>query len=247
MLPATPASLRRAGRALWFRPQGTHTCLLAAVIARADHPLAGGHVWEHNNLAQKNLTVVDLLPNTFFILPVVVSNWYARFKRDFGLEVIRGRESAGFEASLIHPTPEIFGGAKATPKPFTPFTHRPVLAPEQVVLECGAHIAGSGHARRGRLLTSTSLDLIQDRYPKSWEVAFPAKGAAKLALDLPPFNQTEVGLKIAVPANAKPGEVIRLHFVQRSLSAKRIVGGVAVLINVRKPGELRTKQREKTE
>jgi hypothetical protein len=40
--------------------------------------------------------------------------------------------------------------------------------------------------------------------------------------------------------------VIRLHFVQRSLALDRIVGGVAVQINVAKPGDLRPKPREKT-
>jgi hypothetical protein len=49
-----------------------------------------------------------------------------------------------------------------------------------------------------------------------------------------------------VPHNAKPGQVIRLHFVQRSLALDRIVGGVAVQINVAKPGDLRPKPREKT-
>jgi hypothetical protein len=240
----------RVVKARWPRalvpPEGAHTCLLASVITRSDHPVAGRHVWEHNNLAQKNLSVVDLLPNTFLILPVVVANWSARFERAFALEVIRARESTAFEASLIHPAPEVFRAAKVKPKPFTPFADKPVLMPEQVVLECGAHLPSAEHAHRGRILTSTTPDLIQDRYPQSWEAAFPAKGAARLAFDLPPFNQTVVGLKVAVPRDAKPGGVIRLHFVQRSLAAKRIVGGVSVQINVAKRGELRPKPREKT-
>lgn len=239
----------RIVKARWPRalvpPEGAHTCLLASVITRSDHAVAGRQVWEHNNLAQKNLTVVDLLPNTFLILPVVVANWYARFDREFALEVIRLRESAAFKASLIHPTTEVFRAARLKPTAFTPFAGRPVLAPEQVVLECGGHIPDAEPAHRGRILTSATPDLIQERYPQSWEVAFPTKGAARLAFDLPPFNQTVVGLKIVVPPDAKPGQVIRLHFVQRSLAAKRIVGGVAVQINVAKPGEMRPKPQEK--
>ena len=132
------------------------------------------------------------------------------------------------------------------PKPFTPFAGRPVLAPEQVVLECGGHIPGAEHAHRGRILTSATPDLIQERFPQSWEAAFPSKAPRGSPFDLPPFNQIVVGLKIAVPRDAQPGQVIRLHFVQRSLAAKRIVGGVAVQINVAKPGELRPKPQEKT-
>ncbi len=240
----------RIVKARWPRalvpPEGAHTCLLAAVITRSDHPVAGRHVWEHNNLTQKNLIVVDLVPNAFLILPVVLANWYPRFEGEFALEVIRLRGSAAFKASLIHPTPGVFRSARVKPKRFTPFADRPVFPREQVVLECGAHIPGAEHAYRGRILTSATPDLIQERYPQSWEVAFPTKGVARLALDLPPFNQTVVGLKIAVPRDAKPGHVIRLHFVQRSLAAKRIVGGVTVQINVAKPSEMRPMPREKT-
>jgi hypothetical protein len=239
----------RVVKARWPRalvpPEGSHTCLVASVITRSDHPVAGRHVWEDNNLAQKNLTVVDLLPNAFMILPVTVANWLRQFKNEFTLEVIRMRESAAFEASLIHPTPEVFvTGVK--PKPFVPFASRPLFAAEAVVLECGGRVPGSRHAHRGRILTSAVPDLVLERYAQSWEVAFPRKGAARLPFDLPPFNQAVVGLKIAVPHDAKPGQVIRLHFVQRSLALDRIVGGVAVQINVATPGDLRPRPREKT-
>ena len=96
------------------------------------------------------------------------------------------------------------------------------------------------------MLTSATPDLIRERYPQSWELGFPGSGAARLSLSLPPFQQTVVGLKIGVPRDAQPGQVIRLHFVQRSLALKRIVGGVAVQIHVVAPGELRLRPREKT-
>lgn len=238
----------RIVKARWPRslvpPEGSHTCLLSAVISRSDHPVAGRHVWEHNNLAQKNLTVVDLLPNTFMILPVVIANWYAGFAARFALEILKVRESAGFAASLIHPSREIFRTSRVKPKAFTPFPGKPVLGPEQVELECGGHIPGTVHPHRGRIMTSATLGLIQEFYPQSWEAAFPAKGAARLLFEIPPFSQYVVGLKIAVPRDAKPGQRIRLHFVQRSLSAKRIVGGVAVQINVAKPGDANRKLRQ---
>jgi hypothetical protein len=239
----------RIVKARWPRalvpPGGSHTCLLASVLTRSDYPVANSHVWEHNNLAQKNLTVVDLLPNTFLILPITVANWFPIFGKEFALEVIRLRESATFVASLIHPTPEVFAtGVK--PKPFIPFAGRPLFVPETVMLECGGHIAKTGHAHRGRILTSATPDLILERYPHSWEVAFPTKGAGRLPFNLPSFNQTVVGLKIAVPQNAKPFQVIRLHFVQRNLKLDRIVGGVAVQINIAKPGTLRPDLLEKT-
>lgn len=239
----------RIVKARWPRalvpPEGSHTCLLASVITRSDHPVASRQVWEHNNLAQKNLTVVDLLPNTFMILPITVANWLPHFKNEFSLEVIRLRESAMFDASLIHPTPEVFAtGVK--PKPFIPFASQPVYAPEQVVLECGGQVPRTHHTHRGRVLTSATPDLIFERYPQSWEVDFPTNCAAHLPFDLPPLSQTVVGLKIAVPHNAKPGQVIRFHFVQRNLALDHIVGGVEVQINVTRSADLWSKPRDKT-
>jgi hypothetical protein len=245
-----PPGATRIVKARWPRElvphEGTHTCLLASVITRSDHPAASRHVWEHNNLAQKNLTVVDLHLNTFFILPLVLANWHDSYGRKFALDLIPRSDSAAFKASLIHPKPDLFHAANVKTKPFTPFAERPAPFPEKEVLECGGHIYRGEHMDHGRILISTMPDQIQKRYPQSWEVAFPTKGDARLMFDLPPFNQTVAGLKIAVSRDAKPGHVIRFHFVQRSLVAKRIIGGVAVQINVVKPGVLRPKLREKT-
>lgn len=241
----------RIVKARWPRAlvpsEGSHTCLLASVITRSDHPVASRHVWEHNNLAQKNLTVVDLLPNTFLILPVVIANWAADFGGRFALEILKPRESAAFAASLIHPAKDVFRAAKVKPVRFTPFSEKLGLKPEQVLLECGGHIPyGQSHLHR-RILTSAATQLIEERYPESWEAHFPTSGAARLLFDIPSFSQIVIGLKIAVPRDAKPDSVIRLHFVQRILAAKRIGGGVAVQINVVKPGDLLPKPQKKTQ
>lgn len=242
------AGATRVVKARWPRalvpPAGSHTCLLASLITRSDHPATGSNVWEHNNLAQKNLTVVDLQPNAFIILPIVVANWLRRLGDEFALEVVSMRKSAAFEASLIHSTAEVFG-REVKPKPFIPFAGHPAFAPEPVVLDCGGHLPRTHAEHRGRILTSATPDLILERYPQSWEVDFPRKHS-RVPIDLPPFNQTVLGLKIAVPHDAKPGEVIRLHFVQRSRKLDRIVGGVAVQVNVAKPGDLRSNHWEKT-
>jgi hypothetical protein len=224
--------------------EGTHTCLLASVLTRSDHPVAGRHVWEDNNLAQKNLTVVDLQPDAFFIVPIVIANWDPRFGRRFVLEVVRMRESAAFDASLIHGSPEIFEAGKLKSKPFTPFAGHIELAPERGTLDCGAHIPAVDRTQRGLILTSATPGPIQERFQRSWEAVLPSTRAASLPIDLPPFNQVVMGLKIAVPRDAEPGQVIRLHLVQRSVAAKRIVGGVAVQVNVVKPGEMRPAPRE---
>jgi hypothetical protein len=50
-------------------PEGTHVCWLASVLARADRPAGGAHVWEHGNLAQKNLRVVRARPGSTVLIP----------------------------------------------------------------------------------------------------------------------------------------------------------------------------------
>lgn len=80
---------------------GSHGCLLAAVLTRSDKPGAGLHVWEHNNLAQKNLTIVDVLPNRVFTLPFIVSNALSKLPRNFKLELIRPTNLPALQASFI--------------------------------------------------------------------------------------------------------------------------------------------------
>ncbi len=103
-----PPGATRIVKARWPRalvpPEGSHTCLLASVVTRSDHPTANRHVWEHNNLAQKNLTIVDLLPNTFMILPIVISNWFPEFESRFDLEPLetenRSRHDYQFDSQV---------------------------------------------------------------------------------------------------------------------------------------------------
>lgn len=61
-------------KARWPRAQvpeeGTHPCLLAAVFSRFDAPAPDQRVWEQNNLAQKNLTIVNLRRDQWFVFPL---------------------------------------------------------------------------------------------------------------------------------------------------------------------------------
>lgn len=101
-------------RARWPRalvpPAGTHACWLAAVLTRGDPPAGGAHVWEHNNLAQKNLTVVDVLPNTWFVLPFVIDRLAVRLPRPSLLELLRPKGMEKLEASLVHRSGAPFAG-----------------------------------------------------------------------------------------------------------------------------------------
>jgi hypothetical protein len=212
---------------------GTHTCLLAAVISRSDLPVAGRWVWEHNNLAQKNLTVVDLRPDTFLIVPVVIANWSGEPESRFDLEILTRPKESGLEASLVHPSKAFFDRARIEVRPYLP--ERACERPHRKtsLLDCGGRVRGTAETV-GAILTSDLPELIVQRFPDSWEAAFPGGGGARrLPVRIEPFSQTVIGLKVAVPRDAKPGRSMKLHFVQRRRPTEQIVGGVAVQVNVR--------------
>jgi hypothetical protein len=66
-----------------------------------DFPTAGVHVREHNNLAQKNLTIVDLLPNDFIVVAFAVPNTFPRAAGEFNLHLVPHQPFIDGTASLI--------------------------------------------------------------------------------------------------------------------------------------------------
>lgn len=53
-----------------------------------------------------------------------------------------------------------------------------------------------------------------------------------MPVNIPAFTQNVVGLKIAVSDKPRINKSIKLHFVQRNVKTKQIVGGVAVQLTV---------------
>jgi hypothetical protein len=211
---------------------GTHTCLLASVITRSDHPGAGRHVWEDNNLAQKNLTVVNLLPDTFMILPIVISNWLRELDSRFELEILKPKSAADLQISFINRSQDFFRPAKAKINRFDPQLPKDLFSPRQVRLDCGLFLPTTVSPNKGRIITSDTPDLVLDRFPNSWEFRLPDKKPS-LTVEIPVFTQKVVGLKVAIAKDAKAGQSYKLHFVQRHKKTRRIVGGVALQVSIR--------------
>ena len=228
------AGATRIVKARWPRslvpPEGTHTCLLASVITREDHPGDGRHVWEDNNLAQKNLTVVDMLPDTFMILPIVVGNFLRGWDSRFDLEIWKPKRAFDLDVSLIHTSRDFLKAAKIKPleiqSHFSAEAHRSRL-------DCGGQIPGPARINKGRIITSDTPDLVLRRFPNGFEAKLPERKPT-LRVEVPLLSQRVVGLKIAVAEKAEAGEPMKLHFVQRHVKTKKIVGGVAVQINIKR-------------
>lgn len=224
-------------KALWpgeFVPYaGSHTCLLASVNTRGDYPMTGCHVWEDNNLAQKNLSIVDLQPDTFMILPIVIANFMSRKDSRFYLEIWEQKTTTTkLQLSLIHRAKEFFQLANLEVKPFRPKFAKTKNQLGTIELECGGRIPVSGNLYEGSIMTSDTPELVMRNFPNSWEAQFPDVDG-KIDIEVAPFTQKWVGIKISVPRTAKQGDTIKLHVVQRQIKSRSIVGGVAIQINIR--------------
>ncbi|HEX5994959.1 MAG TPA: hypothetical protein VFY84_07450, partial [Jiangellales bacterium] len=214
-------------------PPGTHACWLAAVFTRFDAPAAGRHVWEHNNLAQKNLTIVDLAPNDWFLVPFV-ANRFAFESRRVVLEVWR---PAGFElmpVAVLQPSGIALDGLPVR-RIALPFADTLRYRSERLDCSGGPPIdAGQEFPSQGVVSLSTLR-----RFQASMEVAFEPGRRAKVRLR-PSAGQMALGLGIGVPADATPGSTIRLNLVRRAEGRERILGGLAVEVRVTKDRSNRT-------
>ncbi|HMU24661.1 MAG TPA: hypothetical protein PKD97_06345, partial [Ferruginibacter sp.] len=66
------------------------------------------------------------------------------------------------------------------------------------------------------------------------EIFFDKGKASSLALAMQPKGQLLMYLKATVPETAKAGDELRLDVLQRDLRTKKITGGIALIINVKK-------------
>jgi hypothetical protein len=202
-------------------PPGMHACWLAAVLTRSDHPAGGAHVWTSNNLAQKNLAIVDLSPGDVFVLPFVIDRLERSRARRATLELVHPRRGPHLEAELLHPSPKVFAVDRKDKLEIMPPAKRTARA--DVVpapnLDCAGH--------------ATPRQPIVERFERSFSVAFSA-GNNRLPIWLRGAGQTMLGLRLRVPEDAKPGDRVRIDLVHREGRDERITGGLAVEVRVRR-------------
>jgi hypothetical protein len=215
-------------------PAGTHACLLASVLTRSDHPLAGRHVWEHNNLAQKNLSIVNLKPGAWVLIPVVVANLTSLATRRIALELVRPFERLDLEAGLVHPSEIAFPSGLD----LQPFALQPSALDvgETPMLDCGGRV--SEHSRRRaaafqRIITSDDAETVVARLDRGLAARFPGGRTTQIPIALRPQEQRVYYLRISAPVDAQPGETIRVDLVERNRANQRLLGGIAVEIRVR--------------
>ncbi len=199
--------------------------MVASVLSRFDDPAAGGHVWQAGNLAQKNLTVVDLVPGEYVVVPVVLTN------RLGGEQLVHVRRSdPGLQVSVVHRSAELLMNAGLAPRPLVddPVRSRARKAPTQ--FDCG-EVAPSAPVAPA-VSASADLDAVLRRFPDAWQAELPDE---PVPLGADPFSPLVAGLKIELPEGSEPGHGHRVDLVQRRADTGRIVRGVAVLLNASTP------------
>jgi hypothetical protein len=213
-------------------------------------------VWEQNNLAHKNLTVVDLMPGDTIVLPVQIGTLASVAGGAHRLEVRRPPRWEGVPVALTHRDPE---SLRALVRPVVPTeatalaggTTGPVLrvleparieiaragvtvAPLGVGLGAGSSIAlaqnGNGRPRAGVPPWPPAGDVVADR-DHGAAVAFRPGRLAGLSVTLAARSPLNVGLKLSAPPQARPGDSFTVDLVQRDAHGQ-VVGGVAVRVNV---------------
>jgi hypothetical protein len=224
---------------------GTHACWLASVYTPGDPAAAGAHVWEHNNLAQKNLTVVGLVPGDSVAIPLQLGNLGREQSERFRLELRRPRpwQTLAVELELHEP---LGRPIEPMPPPPGPPPEPLVRVLEPAMVELSAPRAGSPPLRL-RLGRDSALALGPPvggggREPE--DDPEPTAGAdirvlrfrpgirASIPLTLQGRLPLPADLHVTAPREAKAGDVIKCHILQRR-GDRTVAGGVAVQIVVR--------------
>ena len=226
-------------------PVGTHACWLSSVFMPTDPTAAGKHVWESNNLAQKNLTIVDLKPGDSFIMPFQLANSLVRLPQKLRLEVLRPREFANAPVSILHSNqleisklfsftdpiainPRIGAIGNQPLAPISPLQGGIKVAVGPVATP----VAIGGSATQTAPLTASGSFLARQSTLSGNEISFAAGLSAGFPVVLQPGQLQTFNLKVAAPATARPGDSFDINLVQRDEN-NTITGGITVTVNVR--------------
>ena len=243
-------------------PVGTHACWLASAYTPVDPVPSGKHVWEYNNLAQKNLAIVNAIPGDTLTFAFQVGSQFLQATEKFTLEVQRASKFSTLPISIFTKDPKIFAGPvirDAGDGEETETTAAPVAPPPPTIRfldPARVEITqGTSRAVRMNLGRGSTLDLdtalgeekpgdldfeaeMQDVKPVTdangiSTVAIKAGIVGRVPITLLPRSPVEVGMKFQVPASTKVGDAIDVDVVQRD-SKNNIVGGVTMQVVVGK-------------
>jgi hypothetical protein len=205
-------------------PANSHACIVVAALTRGDATVSGCHVWESNNLAQKNVTIVDVKPNGFVLIPFVVANNLQITTTKFKLQLIRPTLFPKIDVSILHNS-KIFSNfssrqlstdflSDAVPPSLEEIPHVHKIAPDLSVR------------------TDMSAKIEIDFPDTTYEMLFAPGNISTLGFPLKKNDSLLVYLKIQLPAAIVSDKPLLFDLVQTTADSKKIVGGITVQLNV---------------
>ena len=241
-------------------PVGTHACWLASAYTPVDPIPSGKHVWEYNNLAQKNLAIVNAIPGDTMTFAFQIGSQFLQTAEKYTLEVRRGGKFSTLPISIFAKDPRVFGRAvvgdagggeangSTAPAVVQPSPSIRFLDAARVEINQGTSRAVRLNLGRG---SSLDLDTVaggekpsDPGFEEAMNDTKPVTDASgittvavrpglidRIPVILQPRNPVEVGMKFRVPPEAKAGDAIDVDVVQRD-AKNNIVGGVTMQIKV---------------
>ncbi len=210
----------------------THACLLASVFSRSNHPLSNKHVWEQNCLAQKNLSVVFAAPDTWVVIPFVVSARWIRTIINYELDLVRPSGYADLRAEILYTETlqmrikgereELAFEKEMSDKEFNALLerrHQPKKPGPDAFLN-------------NQIITSSTAQRLDQILPAYQTKVFSKGKISRIPLTLAPEQQRLFGLRIYIPAQARRGDVINLNLVKRRAGTEKVLGGIAISVHV---------------
>jgi hypothetical protein len=251
LAPGASAIVKAKWPAAMIPGKGTHACLLAQVYMPTDTSPAGSHVWDKNNLAQRNMTVEDAIPGDMVWARFQIGTIHERRPDIYNIELVRPPRWEHLSVSLLAANPAETKRLFRSIEKWTPPLPKQEASPPILKFREYSSVEIST-----KELASTSLQfnfapgssiLFHDpkmeetkevpfertaRLVESVGIQFNEGRVAGFPILLEASAQLKCVLKIVVPEDAKPGETIILRLLQR-YSSKRIAGGITIVVNVK--------------
>ena len=255
------AGASRIIKARWPSAQvpapGSHACWLASVYTPVESSPSGRHTWESNNLAQKNLTIVDLIANDTITIPFQLGSLLRLEAEQITFEVQRPERfasvpvsivssQAGVVEKLFHSVegkpvvvltePEAGGATIHFPKASEVEIASGLSSPVRLMLGADSTVALATATRtkpkpatNGSTPTRTA-DLVSLR-SGAQAIEFRPGVTASLPVWLKEREPISVGVQIQAPADAVPGDTFDVDVVQRGGDGT-VIGGIRVRTNI---------------
>jgi hypothetical protein len=198
---------------------GSHGCLLVSAYTPMEHVPAGTHVWDHGNLAQKNMHVIAADAGDTVSMSFRFGNRLSRVSQTFRLEIRKPNVELGVSIAGTPAIMKTVWGSSAT-KAITART----AVPQRKATATPALGTAFLKLDAEPVLMSGSTAIAELRFAKARVVGLPIVIPART--DLP------LTLKIDVPKTAKSGAEFVVDLVQRN-AKEQTVGGIRLKVVVR--------------